>query len=113
MNGIEGKVIAITGAGGGIGAATAVLLAEHGAKVVLGDLSMASLEAVSARITDAPGRSRLRPGGRDTTRGPGRPRHPGARAVREARRPGQQCRSGTDLPLDELDSRSGDATTPR
>jgi NADP-dependent 3-hydroxy acid dehydrogenase YdfG len=36
MSGIEGKVIAITGASSGIGEATALLLAELGAKVVLG-----------------------------------------------------------------------------
>jgi NADP-dependent 3-hydroxy acid dehydrogenase YdfG len=34
--GIEGKVVAITGASSGIGEATALLLAERGAKVVLG-----------------------------------------------------------------------------
>ena len=55
MLGIEGKVAAITGAGGGIGAATAVLLAERGAKVVLGDLREDLLEAVAARITAAGG----------------------------------------------------------
>jgi NADP-dependent 3-hydroxy acid dehydrogenase YdfG len=36
MQGIEGKVIAITGASTGIGRAAATLLAERGAKVVLG-----------------------------------------------------------------------------
>ncbi|MGD1112179.1 MAG: SDR family NAD(P)-dependent oxidoreductase, partial [Mycobacterium sp.] len=36
MTGIEGKVVAITGASSGIGEATARLLAERGAKVVLG-----------------------------------------------------------------------------
>ncbi|MEG8046693.1 SDR family NAD(P)-dependent oxidoreductase [Sphingomonas aerolata] len=34
--GIEGKVVAITGASSGIGCATATLLAERGAFVVLG-----------------------------------------------------------------------------
>ena len=34
--GIRGKVIAITGASIGIGAATAILLAQRGAKVLLG-----------------------------------------------------------------------------
>jgi NADP-dependent 3-hydroxy acid dehydrogenase YdfG len=36
MLGIEDKVIVITGASSGIGGATALLLAERGAKVVLG-----------------------------------------------------------------------------
>ncbi len=36
MAGIENKIVAITGASGGIGAATALLLAKGGAKIVLG-----------------------------------------------------------------------------
>lgn len=36
MTGIEDKIVAITGASGGIGEATALMLAERGAKVVLG-----------------------------------------------------------------------------
>ena len=35
-SGIEDKVVVITGASSGIGEATALLLAERGAKVVLG-----------------------------------------------------------------------------
>ena len=34
MEAIKGKVVVITGASSGIGEATAVMLAEHGAKVV-------------------------------------------------------------------------------
>ncbi|WP_329139354.1 SDR family oxidoreductase [Streptomyces sp. NBC_01476] len=47
---IEGKVVAITGASGGIGEATALLLAERGAKLVLGARGPDRLEAVAARI---------------------------------------------------------------
>ncbi len=55
MSGIEGKVVAITGASSGIGEATAFLLAEHGAKVVLGARGLDRLEALAARIRDAGG----------------------------------------------------------
>ncbi|MFF7725775.1 SDR family oxidoreductase [Streptomyces sp. NPDC008001] len=48
--GIEGKVVAITGTSSGIGAATALLLAERGAKVVLGARRPERLEALVARI---------------------------------------------------------------
>jgi NADP-dependent 3-hydroxy acid dehydrogenase YdfG len=48
---IDGKVVAITGAGSGIGEATASLLAERGAKVVLGARNPDRLDAVAARIS--------------------------------------------------------------
>ncbi|MCC0095711.1 SDR family oxidoreductase [Streptomyces flavotricini] len=54
-SGIEGKVVAITGAGSGIGEATALLLAERGAKVVLGARRTERLEALAARIEAAGG----------------------------------------------------------
>ena len=47
---IDGKVVAITGASSGIGEATALLLAERGAKVVLGARRVDRLEALAARI---------------------------------------------------------------
>jgi NADP-dependent 3-hydroxy acid dehydrogenase YdfG len=47
---IDGKVVAITGASSGIGEATALLLAERGAKVVLGARRADRLEALAARI---------------------------------------------------------------
>jgi NADP-dependent 3-hydroxy acid dehydrogenase YdfG len=50
MSGIEGKVVAITGASSGIGEATALLLAERGAKVVLGARGSDRLEALADRI---------------------------------------------------------------
>ena len=53
--GTEGKVVAITGASSGIGEATALLLAERGAKVVLGARGSDRLEALAARIADAAG----------------------------------------------------------
>jgi NADP-dependent 3-hydroxy acid dehydrogenase YdfG len=48
---IDGKVVAITGASSGIGEATASLLAERGAKLVLGARNPDRLDAVAARIS--------------------------------------------------------------
>jgi NADP-dependent 3-hydroxy acid dehydrogenase YdfG len=53
--GIEGKVIAITGASSGIGEATALLLAERHAKVVLGARGPDRLAALARRIEEAGG----------------------------------------------------------
>jgi NADP-dependent 3-hydroxy acid dehydrogenase YdfG len=50
MNGIEGKVVVVTGASSGIGEATALLLAERGAKVVLGARGSDRLKALAGRI---------------------------------------------------------------
>lgn len=55
MEGIEGKVVAITGASGGIGEATAVRLARLGAKVVLGARRPDRLQEVVDRIRAAGG----------------------------------------------------------
>jgi NADP-dependent 3-hydroxy acid dehydrogenase YdfG len=55
--GIEGKVVAITGASSGIGAATAELLAGQGARVVLGARRLDRLEAVAGRIADRGGQA--------------------------------------------------------
>jgi NADP-dependent 3-hydroxy acid dehydrogenase YdfG len=52
---IDGKVVAITGASSGIGEATASLLAERGANVVLGARNPDRLDAVAARISAAGG----------------------------------------------------------
>ncbi|MFE1869433.1 SDR family oxidoreductase [Streptomyces sp. NPDC059496] len=57
MTGIAGKVVAITGAGSGIGEATALLLAERGAKVVLGARRTERLRALAARIERAGGQA--------------------------------------------------------
>ena len=50
MQGIKEKVVVITGASSGIGEATAVMLAERGAKVVLGARGLERLEGLARRI---------------------------------------------------------------
>jgi NADP-dependent 3-hydroxy acid dehydrogenase YdfG len=50
---VEGKVVAITGASGGIGETTALLLAESGAKLVLGARRSDRLAALANRIGGA------------------------------------------------------------
>jgi NAD(P)-dependent dehydrogenase (short-subunit alcohol dehydrogenase family) len=47
---LDGKVAIVTGVGPGIGQATAVMFAEHGAKVALGARSADKLEALAAEI---------------------------------------------------------------
>jgi NADP-dependent 3-hydroxy acid dehydrogenase YdfG len=55
MNGIEGKVVAIAGASSGIGEATARLLAERGASVVLGARRVERLDDIGREIRDRGG----------------------------------------------------------
>ncbi|MGX7761574.1 SDR family oxidoreductase [Streptomyces angustmyceticus] len=55
MSGIDGKVVAITGASSGIGEATALLLAERGARLVLGARRTERLAELVARIEAAGG----------------------------------------------------------
>lgn len=57
MFGIEGKVVVITGASSGIGEATAVLLAERGAAVVLGARRADRLNELAERIRTRGGRA--------------------------------------------------------
>ena len=52
---IQGKVVAITGASSGIGEATALRLAEHGARLVLGARRSNRLEALAAKIRERGG----------------------------------------------------------
>jgi NADP-dependent 3-hydroxy acid dehydrogenase YdfG len=60
MRGIKGKVILITGASSGIGEATARLLAEKGAQVVVGARRTDRLEKLVADITAKGGEARMR-----------------------------------------------------
>ena len=55
MENVRGKVVAITGASSGIGRATALELARHGARLVLGARRMDQLEAVADEIAAAGG----------------------------------------------------------
>jgi NADP-dependent 3-hydroxy acid dehydrogenase YdfG len=57
INGIENKVVAITGASSGIGEATAELLAANGAKVVLGARRADVLATLTERIQKAGGQA--------------------------------------------------------
>ena len=54
-NNIEDKVVVITGASRGIGEATAIMLAERGAKVVLGARGLDRLRSLARRIAGAAG----------------------------------------------------------
>ncbi|OBI44429.1 SDR family oxidoreductase [Mycobacterium sp. E796] len=55
MIGVEGKVVAIAGASSGIGEATARLLAERGASVVLGARRVERLEEIAREIREGGG----------------------------------------------------------
>ena len=52
---LQGKVAFVTGAGSGIGAATALRFAEEGARVVLCGRRIEPLQAVAAQIRDSGG----------------------------------------------------------
>ena len=58
---VENKVVALTGAGRGIGRATAMHLAARGARLVLGARSEAEIAAVAAEIEEAGGSVVFRP----------------------------------------------------
>ncbi|MFZ0088716.1 MAG: SDR family oxidoreductase [Solirubrobacteraceae bacterium] len=61
MSAIQEKVVAITGASGGIGEATALLLAARGAKVVLGARRADRLQELADRIEAAGGEAAYAP----------------------------------------------------
>ncbi len=57
MGRVEGKVVLVAGAGGGIGGASAAGLGREGAAVVCTDINMAPAEATAAQIRTAGGRA--------------------------------------------------------
>ncbi len=90
---LQGKVVIVTGAAGGIGATTAEVLAREGAAVVVADIDLQQAEKQAGRIVEAgrPGDRRgVRPRRRGIDRGPGRV--DGGRARRPGRRLQQRRR---------------------
>lgn len=61
VTGIDGKVVAITGASAGIGEAIALHLAGRGARLVLGARRAGRLAALAGRITDQGGEAAWQP----------------------------------------------------
>ena len=55
MRGLQGKRILVSGSASGIGAATALRLAEEGAVLALGDINEAGVAAIAERITASGG----------------------------------------------------------
>ena len=51
-NRFDGKVIVMTGAGSGLGQASALQVAKEGAKLVLVDLNAASLEETKSKVLE-------------------------------------------------------------
>lgn len=54
---VEGKAALVTGAGGGIGAACALMLAREGAAVAVADIDIAAAQRTVARIAEEGGRA--------------------------------------------------------
>ena len=57
MHGLAGKIIIVTGGGGGIGNATCERLAQEGAQVAVLDRDLAAAQATAQRITAAGGKA--------------------------------------------------------
>ena len=55
MRGLKGKIVVVTGGGGGIGSATCRRFAEEGARVVVADIGAAAAERVAEEIRAAGG----------------------------------------------------------
>ena len=98
---LEDKVAIVTGAGQGIGAATARRMAEEGAKVVVSDVNAETGKAVVARSRRPA--ARRRSCAADVSRGRRRQGADGGDhgRVRPARRPPQQRRRSRDQLHDE------------
>lgn len=54
---LKGRVVLITGAGSGIGEATALRFSEEGASVILADIQMEKIEGVARKIIDMGGKA--------------------------------------------------------
>src|SRR5262245_23494341 len=54
---VQGQIALVTGAGSGIGRATAILLAREGATVVVADLNEPAAQAVAAEVVSAGGKA--------------------------------------------------------
>ncbi|MDP6114113.1 MAG: SDR family oxidoreductase [Planctomycetota bacterium] len=54
-NSLQGKVALVTGAGRGIGRATSIMLAEHGATAIMASRTRSDLESAASEITNAGG----------------------------------------------------------
>lgn len=59
MRGLKGKIVVVTGGGGGIGSATCRRFAEEGARVVVADINAAAAEKVTEEIRAAGGEATI------------------------------------------------------